>query len=93
MALSASAPQDVSYGPQQTFKLNRAITSTDYKASTLDVVPSVTQTYKASETLPVDNRLAVSVINFYDNLFSNQTSLGGEINEIIYDSLWELYSD
>ena len=83
--------QNRQHGPQQSLIVkNHAL---EYKSSTTDSVHSITQTYKAGSTISVDQRLAVSMTNFYEKLSTNQVSLGSEINKVVHASLWDLYLD
>ncbi|WP_270501999.1 hypothetical protein [Kluyvera ascorbata] len=93
LALSAASENDMTIGPQRSSYITGPIAFTDYKTSMLNSGAPVVQTYKANQELPIDNRFVASVTNFYERLSSNQTSLGSDINNIIYDSLWDLYLD
>lgn len=80
-------------GPNRSSSLRNYKQGIGYKLNIDIISPTVVSIVKNDHNLSCDQNLAVAMTNFYEKLSTHQVSLGQEIEQIVNNSLWDLYLD
>lgn len=94
LALAFSAPIISEHAPLSKSEKND-IFSHIYQSNIQPISYSETGLFNISHPAKIDNHeiyeLAMTINDIYQNLASVQTTLGEDLEEAIYDGIWELY--